>query len=357
MDLLLSLPIASYFFTTSLTSWSTSLNLLFFYMTWSTLVLSHSALKIELMGTAALRIVLWLVPSLVFLLFDTLLPSLAESIKYRGASALPPRDASSVARLLGLAAVNLALEAAVEAGASLGVAALLQIPAVFRTSSTLPLPWQIAKHVALLFAAREVLTYYIHRHVLHGQPLSLTKVGGGGGGRIATMHDRCAHAHATPFSLLLMADHPLPFLLHRFVPLYVPALVVSLGGLHILTYLLFVGLCTAEETLAMSGYTAVPGIIIGGIARRNALHYARPGAGNFGCWGVLDWVHGTSLGKDVMADLHDEAEKHNLKGRSARAASDAGNMVTDGIDGLRRSARSSKGRRRSAKGNNSESDW
>ncbi|KAK0721876.1 hypothetical protein B0T26DRAFT_700547 [Lasiosphaeria miniovina] len=261
----------------------------------------------------------------------------------------------------------------------------------------------MVKHVALLFAAREVLTYYIHRHVLHGQPLSPTvptwnlrqkqaskthkkKLGGGGGhGRIATMHDGCAHAHATPFSLLLMADHPLPFLLHRFVPLYVPALVVSLwsssslsltsifsrnsgnflsntflssdsGGLHILTYLLFVGLCTAEETLAMSGYTVVPGIILGGIARRNALHYARPGAGNFGCWGVLDWVHGTSLGKDVMADLHDEAEKHNLKGRSARAASGAGNMVTDGIDGLRRSARSSKGRRRSAKGNNSESD-
>ncbi|KAK3389241.1 sterol desaturase family [Podospora didyma] len=333
MDVLLSLPIASYFFTTSLTSWSTSLNLLFFYMTWSTLVLSHSPLKIELLGTAALHTVFWLIPSLLFLAFDTLLPSLAESIKFGGASALPPRSAGSIARLLSVSLFNLALELGVEAGASLGLTTFLQKP-IFRTSTTLPLPWQMIKHVALLLAAREVLTFYIHRHLLHDKPV---------GGRIAAQHKQCgAHARrAAPFSLLLMADNPIPFLLHRFVPLYLPAVAISLygGNLHILTYLLFVGLCTLEETLSMSGYSIVPGIIMGGIARRTALHYAQP-AGNFGCWGILDWVHGTSLGKDVMEDIHDEAEKHNVKGRSAKAADDAGSMVQNGMNGLRRSARS-----------------
>src|SRR3954468_16628820 len=102
MDLLLSLPIMSYFLAPSVTSWSTSLNLLFFYMTWTTLVLSHSPLKIELMGVFGLRLVFWLAPSLLFLLVDTLLPSLAENLKYNGASALPARDAGALASQVGL---------------------------------------------------------------------------------------------------------------------------------------------------------------------------------------------------------------------------------------------------------------
>ncbi|KAK0715462.1 hypothetical protein B0H67DRAFT_490320 [Lasiosphaeris hirsuta] len=348
MDILLSLPIASYFFSTSLTSWSTSMNLLFFYMTWSTLILSHSPLKIELIGTTALRVVFWLVPSLLFLLFDTLVPSLAENIKYNGASSLPPRDAGSLLRLLGLAILNLAIETAVEAGVSLGLASLLGAP-VFRTSTTLPLPWQMAKHIALLFAAREVLTYYIHRYLLHVQAPSRSPTAWLGSKsrsnkpfvrshRLAALHARFAHATpgAAPFSLLLTADHPATFLLHRFVPLYLPALALF-PHLHLLTFFAFVGLATIEETLALSGYTVVPGIIMGGIARRSARHYAQPVSGNFGCWGVLDWVHGTTAGgDDVVGDVRDEAEKHRLRER----ADGAGGALQNGIQGLRRSARS-----------------
>ncbi|KAK1755412.1 hypothetical protein QBC47DRAFT_189024 [Echria macrotheca] len=345
MDLLLSLPLASYFFSTSLTSWSTSLNLLFFYMTWSTLVLSHSPLKIELLGTTAIRIVFWLVPSLLFLLIDTLLPSLAESIKYNGASALPPRDAQSLARLLGLAILNLGLSAALEGALSLATASFLHEP-LFRTATTLPLPWQMAKHLALLFACREVLTYYIHRYVLHNAR------GGSKGNnntrRLASQHARCAHGRkAAPFSLLLMADHPLPFLLHRFIPLYLPALLLH-RHLHLLTYFVFVSLATVEETLALSGYTIVPGIIMSGVARRTALHYARP-TGNFGCWGVLDWVHGTSLGGDVVQDVRDEAEKHQIREKGERAAGGAGSMFQDGMEGLRRSTRA-RGKKNKANG-------
>ncbi|KAK0636751.1 sterol desaturase family protein [Bombardia bombarda] len=343
MDILLSLPIASYFFS-SVTSWSTSVNLLFFYMTWSTLILSHSPLKIELIGTTALRILFGLTPSLVFLLFDTLLPSLSEGIKYNGASALPPRDAKSIAKLISLALFNLALETALEAGLSLGLTVLLKTPP-FHTATTLPLPWQMAKHIALLFAARELLTYYIHRNVLHAHssaPISKRKTKAPTQ-RIATLHHKYAHAHsAPPFSLLLLADHPFPFLLHRFIPLYLPAIALH-NRLHLLTFFIFVALCTMEETLAMSGYTVVPGILMGGITRRSAVHYAKP-AGNYGCWGILDWVHGTSLGGDVMADVRDEAKKHRVKERSAKKADNAGGMVQNGIEGLRRSARS-RGRR------------
>ncbi|KAH6634734.1 hypothetical protein B0J18DRAFT_29216 [Chaetomium sp. MPI-SDFR-AT-0129] len=357
MDILLSLPFLSYFFSTSLTSWSTSLNLVFFYMTWSTLVLSHSPLKIEILGTTALRLIFWLAPSLLFLAFDTLVPSLAKDIKYNGASALPPRDAKSLSRLLGLALFNFALETAVEAGFSLSLATLTKSP-VFRTSTTLPLPWQIIKHLGILFTARELLTYTIHRYLLHGHPLPTTTRGSHTSSKtpsrtLTNLHTNHAHARAgsPPFSLQLKTDHPLPYVLHHFLPIYLPALALHYSipshNLHLLTYLLFIALTTLEETLSHSGYTIIPGIVMGGMVRRTAVHYAAAGkktrggsgsgrgAGNFGSWGVVDWVCGTSLGGDVMGDLREEAEKHRVRERGEKKAGEVGGMVREGVEGWR----------------------
>ncbi|EGY16633.1 hypothetical protein VD0002_g6494 [Verticillium dahliae] len=337
MDLLMSLPIISYFLAPSVTSWSTSLNLLFFYMTWTTLVLSHSALKIELVGTLGLRLVFWLLPSLVFLLFDTLIPTLAESLKYGGTSALPPTDPVFLARTLGLSLVNLALAVGLEAGISIAWTTAFQTP-IFTTSTTLPFPWQLVKHITILLAAREFITYYLHARVLHAPSR--------GRNSLAALHKKHAHHRsAPPFSLLLFADHPLPFLVHRVLPLYLPSLALRP---HLLTYFLFVGLCTLEETLATSGYSTVPGIMMGGITRRTAGHYAGGGRGNYGAWGLLDWAHGTSVGKNVIEDAKDEAEKHAVKERGEKAAGDGLAAVRSGIDGLR------KGSRRRAKSSDEE---
>lgn len=347
MDILLSLPILSVFLGGSLTSWSTSLNLLFFYMTWSTLVLSHNPLYVELFGTLAIRLVFFLIPSIVFLLFDTLLPSLAESIKYGGASALPPRNARALGTTLLLALLNIVLETALEAGASLGLTLLFgRVP--FKASTTLPLPWAIFKQLGWLYVSREALTYYVHKTVLHSQtnhawtrraPLRSSR------GWVARQHSRFAHSRsAAPYSLTLAADHPAPFLLHRFAPVYLPALAVRP---HLLVYFLFVGLVTLEETLTMSGYTVVPGIIMGGIAKRNATHYGAghrgPSSGNYGAWGVLDWGCGTGLGgRDIEDDVRDEAEKHQVRERGEKKANDAAAFVQNGIDGIRKGKKGKK---------------
>lgn len=332
MDLLLSLPIVSYFLAPSVTSWSTSLNLLFFYMTWTTLVLSHSPLRVEIIGTLALRVALWLVPSLVFLLFDGLVPTIAESLKQGGPAALPPTAKGPVIlRTFGLALFNLALSTAVQAGISVAWTYAAG-DTLFRASTTLPFPWQVIKHIGLLLLAREGLTYYIHARLLHGASRS----------RPATLHKRHAHARrAPPFSLLVFADHPLPFLLHRFVPVFLPA---ALLRPHLLTYFVFIGIVTLEETMAMSGYSTVPGIVMGGIARRTAGHYAAGGDGNFGAWGVLDWVHGTTMGKDVLEDVRDEAEKHAVKERSEKAAASGISAVREGIEGFSSGRSKGKGR-------------
>lgn len=346
MDILLSLPILSVFLGGSLTSWSTSLNLLFFYMTWSTLVLSHNPLYVELFGTLAIRLVFFLLPSLVFLLFDTLLPSLAESIKFGGSSALPPRSPRALATTFLLALLNILLETALEAGASLGLTFLFgHVP--FKTTTTLPLPWAIFKQLGWLYVSREALTYYIHKTVLHSHthawsrraPLKSSR------GWVAKQHSRFAHSRsAAPYSLTTAADHPVPFLLHRFAPVYLPALAVRP---HLLVYFLFVGLVTLEETLTMSGYTVVPGIIMGGIAKRNANHYGAghrgPSSGNYGAWGVLDWGCGTAMGgRDIQDDVRDEAEKHQIRERGEKKTSDAAALVQNGIDGIRKGGKKGK---------------
>jgi hypothetical protein len=339
MDLLLSLPILSVFLGGGLTSWSTSLNLVFFYVTWSTLVLSHNPLYVELFGTLAIRLVFFLLPSLVFLLFDILLPSLAESIKYGGSSALPPRNARALAATFLLALLNLVLETALEAGVGLAMTALFgHVP--FRTTTTLPLPWAIFKQLCWLYVSREALTYYVHKTILHSHthawtrraPLQSCR------GWVAKQHSRFAHSRrAAPYSLALAADHPAPFLLLRFAPVYLPALAVRP---HLLVYFLFVGLVTLEETLTMSGYAVVPGIIMGGIAKRNATHYGAghrgPSSGNYGAWGVLDWGCGTAMGgRDIEDDVRGEAEKHRVRERGEKKAHGAAAFVQNGIDGLK----------------------
>jgi len=106
--------------------------------------------------------------------------------------------------------------------------------------------------------------------------------------------------------------------------------------------LLLLAITTLEETLTLSGYSIIPGIMLGGFARRQDLHSEGRGRGNFAPWGLLDWLHGTSIGPDVIDDARDEAEKHQVKQRSGKAF---GNAKETGKEGIR----SWIGRRKSAK--------
>ncbi|KND92026.1 hypothetical protein TOPH_03276 [Tolypocladium ophioglossoides CBS 100239] len=185
----------------------------------------------------------------------------------------------------------------------------------------------MAAHLAMLFSAREALTYYIHRFVLHGH-------GHGRAARlVARPHRQYAHASSgAPYSLQLFTDHPLPLLLHRLVPLYVPALLLRP---HLLTYLLFVALCTVEETVALSGYAAVPGIVMSRLARRAAVHVNGRGVANFSAWGVLDWVHGTGRGPAVLEHVRREADRHHVVQRAKSKTARGAGLLQSGLDAIR----------------------
>ncbi|KFH44305.1 Methylsterol monooxygenase-like protein [Hapsidospora chrysogenum ATCC 11550] len=330
MDVLLSIPILSVLVRPSV---STSVNLLFFYATWSTLVLSHDPISIHATSLLVLRVVFWLAPSLLFLAFDSLVPSLAAGIKFAGKVTRPPRPD----RLVGLALLNMILVTLVESVLSYIFYAVTGTT-FFRMNTTLPFPWQIFKHHCVLFTSREVITYYLHRMLLHA--------GGRNPPALTRWHTTFAHGGPTT-PLQLYTDHPVPLLLLQLVPVLLPSAVIRP---HMITYLFFLGLCTVEATFVTSGYSIVPGVILGGNARRNAAHYASGGRANFGAWGILDWAHGTSKGGDVVEDIRDEADKHNLKERSAAKADDGASILQDGVDALKNGATRRSPRIRSSKG-------
>lgn len=325
MDALIGLPFLSFLLIPTMTSYSTSLNLLFFYLTWSTLVLSHPALRVELVATLAVRILFYILPSLFFILFDYLLPSTAESLKAQGSAALPLKRASRRAalrhlRILSFSLLNTLFALALQTAIELLLTRVLLVRSALRVTTTLPMPLGILKDLVRGYLAREVLTYAIHRYVLHenASPLS-------------NWHNKWYHDIAAPFPLAASYDHPLAFLLRSFLPTYLPALFFRF---HLLTYILYLALISVEETFAYSGYSTVPtNFILGGIARRTDAHVTCGGEGNYGCWGMMDWIMGTSVGGDLGDDVELEAEKHDVRGKVDRAKGRVGDGVRRKVNG------------------------
>ncbi|KAF7884226.1 uncharacterized protein EAF02_004562 [Botrytis sinoallii] len=334
MDALLSLPVVGWFLMPSVSTYSTSLNFLFFYMTWSTLVLSHSALRVEVVGTLGIRLLFFIVPSFVFLVFDSIIPSLSVVVKRQGKQALPTRTGGTKVsrakapewyRVVGISLFNILMGVAIQAGFEMVLTEILHYKSALRVTTTLPMPWSIAKDALKCLLVREFIQYYTHRFILHARSSNFLSRG----------HKSYYHSVTSPYAFVAHYDHPVSYILFRFIPIYLPAVIFRV---HLLTYLLALSVVTMEETLASSSYSSVPGIILGGITRRQDLHSESRGKGNFAPWGLLDWIHGTSLGSGLEEDVANEAEKHQVKSRSRKAIA-SGKESVKSLNGRRRSSR------------------
>ncbi|EKG16679.1 Fatty acid hydroxylase [Macrophomina phaseolina MS6] len=324
LDTLLGLPLLSAALLPVYSNYSTSLNLLFFYLTWSTLVLSHPPLRVEAFGMLAVRLLFYILPSTLFLLLDTAVPSLAVSMKAQGQIALPGRSGSKdtrglkgVSKVVAWSMFNVFLGIALQVAIDLLATRVLRIKSTLKIVTRLPLPWGLAKDLAKGFLSRGIVQYYIHRHILHGR------------GYIAHWHRSWQlSSNRAPYSFMANYDHPIAWLLHRWLPVFLPAVIFRF---HILTFQLFLALISLEEALVYSGYSVLPStIILSGMARRVDAHILTEGQGNFAPWGLLDWVHGTSIGGDVVEDMRDELEKRNVSGK----ANDAMDNASDAVDNL-----------------------
>lgn len=160
-DAFLAVPTLSFLLIPTFSSYSTSLNLLFFYLTWSTLILSHSPLKVEVIGTLVVRTLFYVLPSLGFLLFDSALPSLAANIKALGDSALPLSKNNGGRKKLWWKIVlisigNLLLGIAVQTLVELLFTEVFRFRSALKVTTAIPMPWGIAKDLLRGLLMREV---------------------------------------------------------------------------------------------------------------------------------------------------------------------------------------------------------
>ena len=166
LDAFLSIPALSFLIIPTFSSYSTSLNLLFFYLTWSTLILSNSPLKVEIFGTLAIRVLFYILPSLVFLAFDSAVPKVAAGIKEYGEDALPlseePRGKKGRWWKIALVSIgNVLFAVALQGGIELLVTEVLHVRSALKITTSIPLPWRIAFDLVKGLLVREVSLFRV----------------------------------------------------------------------------------------------------------------------------------------------------------------------------------------------------
>jgi fatty acid hydroxylase family protein len=337
MGAFVSVPLTTALAIPLLSSYTTSLNLLFFTLNWYLLLLTHPPLVVELYGLALIRLLFFLLPALFFFAFDVLVPSLSELIKDHGEYALPGRlSRQKRTAIVTWSIINTALGVALTMGVEIVFSRGLRLRSLLSVSKQLPFPWSAVQSVVGGLVLRGGLQYVIHRFILHNPKFW-----------VGREHVRWQHSVPVPFSLVAAYDHPVAYLLHHWVPLYLPAVLFKT---HLLPFLVVLMVTSAEELMTYSGYSVLPSaIMVKGMARRIDLHFLTKGKGNFAAFGAVDWVCGTSVGKPVVEDLQKEWDKHNMDDKVQKGADNANNLIDsigNGVKGL--SKKRSGGRKASA---------
>lgn len=160
-QMIFSVPHFALLLIPGLASYSTSLNIIFFYMTWGTLVLSHTYIRIELVSSLVIRILAFIAPSLFLFLFDLLLPSAAVFFKRNGEHGLPcgkKRGGIRVQdiKVAGWAMFNVLFGVFLQAITEYILINLLHWPSALNASFWLPMPWTISLHLVAILVLRDV---------------------------------------------------------------------------------------------------------------------------------------------------------------------------------------------------------
>lgn len=168
MQTLLSIPAVSFLVIPAFSSYGTTLNLLFFTMTWAILIKTNNTLHVEIFGILGIRILFYILPSLGFLAFDSATPAIAVAIKEHGDTALPmsQKNGGKKGRWWRVTLVsigNLLLGVAIQSGIELLFTQVLHLQSVLKLSTGLPMPWGIVKDLFLGLILREVMPDYLPR--------------------------------------------------------------------------------------------------------------------------------------------------------------------------------------------------
>lgn len=133
-------------------------------MTWTTLVLSHTALRIELFGTLLVRLIFYLFPSIIFFILDIAAPGTSASFKERGESGLPTvskrtKPSLKELKVAGWSLANLLLGIVVQMTIDAFLIKTPKLRPAVQMAINVPMPWTITKQLFWGFLLREVCTY------------------------------------------------------------------------------------------------------------------------------------------------------------------------------------------------------
>ena len=167
---LIPLPIASLLAVPMLSSWSTSLNLIFISLAWTTLAATYSPLQLELFGPLALRTALYIIPSLIFLIFDIGVPSLAVEFKAQGKWGIATNQRGGRAKLRRVvlwSVANVVLCVIMQAMLEFLVTDVLRLKSLLMIKGSrwglnhLPSPWAMVKHAIVGVLSRNVSLLHV----------------------------------------------------------------------------------------------------------------------------------------------------------------------------------------------------
>jgi hypothetical protein len=162
MGVFLSIPLTTLLAVPLFSSYSTSLNLLFFTLNWYLLLLSHPPLVVEIYGLSIIRLGFFVLPALLFLAFDAGLPDLAKSLKAQGKYGLPSRlGRKRGLYVLGWSLFNTVLGVALTIGLELFFSKVLRVRSLLSISKRLPFPWQAVQSVIVGLLLRGVRLYFL----------------------------------------------------------------------------------------------------------------------------------------------------------------------------------------------------
>jgi hypothetical protein len=160
-----TVPLASLLAIPMLSSWSTSLNLVFLSLAWTTIAATYSPLQLEAFAPLFIRLTLYILPSFIFLCFDVGVPSLSAEFKSQGTMGIATKQKGGTRkmwRVVGWSVANVVLTVAVQASVEFVVTDVLRMRSLLQIKGSkwglnhLPYPWTMIKHAGMGLVARNV---------------------------------------------------------------------------------------------------------------------------------------------------------------------------------------------------------
>lgn len=239
---------------------------------WSDIVDSYSPQRIEFVGTLVVQLVSFWLPSMIYLVLETVAPSFSQRHKIQPAPKQPTRR--DIVRCFMVVTQNQILSSVLHL-TLITVTSHMGSGSSYRVEPSLPPLVEFTRDFLISLLLREALFYYSHR-LLHTPYFYV---------RIHKKH----HKFTAPIALAAQFAHPIEQVFANALPISVPP---QLLRSHVLTFWVFLSYELFMTATVHSGYD-----FFDNKAKMHDLHHEKFNL-NYGSIGLLDWVHGTNqLGK------------------------------------------------------------